>query len=52
MNKKSKELNKQMSKALWASHTRLLNQALKQDVEVPCPEKLRELYPDFTDKQI
>ena len=52
MNKKSKELNKQMSKALWDSHTRLLDQALKQDVEVTCPEKLREMYPDFTDKQI
>ena len=52
MNKKSRELNKQMSKALWDSHTRLLDQALKQDVEVTCPEKLREMYPDFTDKQI
>ena len=52
MNKKSKELNKQMSKALWDSHTRLLDQALAQRVEVTCPEKLREMYPDFTDLQI
>ena len=52
MNKKSRELNKQMSKALWDSHTRLLDQALNQRVEVTCPEKLREMYPDFTDKQI
>ena len=52
MNKKSKELNKQMSKALWDSHTRLLDQALNQRVEVTCPEKLREMYPDFTDLQI
>ena len=52
MNKKSKELNKQMSKALWDSHTRLLDQALAQRVEVTCPEKLREMYPDFSDEQI
>ena len=52
MNKKSKELNKQMSKALWDSHTRLLDNALAQKPEVTCPEKLREMYPDFTDLQI
>ena len=52
MNKKSKELNKQMSKAVRDSHTRMLDNALKQEVEVTCPEKLREMYPDFTDKQI
>ena len=52
MNKKSKELNKQMTKAITASHNRLLNQALSQRVEVTCPEKLRDMYPEFTDKQI
>ena len=52
MNKKSKELNKQMSKALWDSHTRMLDNALSQRPEVTDPEKLREMYPDFTDKQI
>ena len=52
MNKKSRELNKQMSKALWDSHTRLLDNALAQRVEVTCPDKLREMYPDFTDLQI
>ena len=52
MNKKSKELNKQMSKALCDSHTRMLDNALNQDVEVTCPDKLREMYPDFTDLQI
>ena len=52
MNKKSREINKQMSKALWDSHTRLLDQALAQRVEVTSHEKLREMYPDFTDKQI
>ena len=52
MNKKSKELNKQMTKAVRDSHTRMLNQALAQEVEVTDPAKLRDMYPDFTDKQI
>ena len=52
MNKKSKELNKQMSKAVRDSHQRMLDQALNQRVEVTDPVKLREMYPDFTDKQI
>lgn len=52
MNKKSRELNKQMSKALWDSHSRMLDNALNQRVEVTDPVKLREMYPDFTDEQI
>ena len=52
MNKKSRELNKQMSKALWNSHQRMLDNALNQKVEVTDPVKLREMYPDFTDEQI
>ena len=52
MNKKSRELNKQMTKAVRDSHTRMLDNALKQEVEVTCPEKLRDMYPEFTDKQI
>lgn len=52
MNKKSRELNKQMTKAVTDSHTRMLDRALAQKVEVTCPEKLREMYPDFTDEQI
>ena len=52
MNKKSRELNKQMSKALTESHQRMLDNALNQRVEVTDPVKLREMYPDFTDKQI
>ena len=52
MNKKSRELNKQMSKAVWDSHVRMLDNALAQKPEVTCHEKLREMYPDFTDKQI
>ena len=52
MNKKSKELNKQMTKAVWDSHTRMLDNALNQKVEVTDPVKLREMYPDFTDEQV
>ena len=52
MNKKSRELNKQMSKALWNSHQRMLDNALNQKVEVTDPVKLREMYPDFTDEQV
>ncbi len=52
MNKKSKELNKQMTKAVRDSHQRMLDNALNQKVEVTCPKKLREMYPNFTDKQI
>ena len=52
MNKKSRELNKQMTKAVRNSHTRMLDRALAQKVEVTCPEKLREMYPDFTDEQV
>ena len=52
MNKKSRELNKQMSKALTDSHTRMLDRALAQRVEVTDPQKLREMYPDFTDEQV
>ena len=52
MNKKSRELNKQMTKAVRDSHTRMLDNALKQEVEVTDPVKLREMYPDFTDEQV
>ena len=52
MNKKSREINKRMSKALTDSHTRMLDNALNQRVEVTCPQKLREMYPDFTDEQV
>ena len=52
MNKKVKALKKAMNKALHNSHSRLLDTALNQKVEVTCPEKLREMYPDFTDLQI
>ena len=52
MNKKSRELNKQMSKAVRDSHQRMLDNALNQKVEVTDPVKLREMYPCMTDKQI
>ena len=52
MNKKSKELNKQMSKAVRNSHQRMLDNALNQKPEVTDPAKLREMYPNFTDEQI
>ena len=52
MNKKVKALKKAMNKALHDSHSRLLDNALNQRVEVTCPEKLRGMYPDFTDLQI
>ena len=52
MNKKSRELNKQMSKAVRDSHQRMLDNALRQEVEVTDPVKLREMYPYMTDKQI
>ena len=52
MNQKVKEIKKAMSKAITQSHQRMLDNALAQRVEVTCPEKLREMYPDFTDKQI
>jgi hypothetical protein len=52
MNKKVKALKKAMNKALHDSHSRLLDTALNQRVEVTCPEKLRGMYPDFTDLQI
>ena len=52
MNKKSKEIAKAMNIALHDSHSRMLDNALNQRVEVTCPQKLREMYPDFTDLQI
>jgi len=52
MNKKSKEIAKAMNIALHDSHSRMLDNALNQRVEVTCPDKLREMYPDFTDLQI
>ena len=52
MNKKSKELNKQMTKAVRDSHVRMLDNALNQKPEVTDPVKLREMYPNFTDEQI
>ena len=52
MNKKVKALKKAMNKALHDSHSRLLDNALAQRVEVTDPVKLREMYPDFTDLQI
>jgi len=52
MNKKSKEIAKAMNKALHDSHSRMLDNALNQKVEVTCPEKLRGMYPEMTDKQI
>ena len=52
MNKKSKEIAKAMNIALHDSHSRMLDNALNQRVEVTCPEKLREMHPDFTDEQI
>ena len=52
MNKKVKALKKAMNKALHDSHSRLLDTALNQRVEVTDPVKLRDMYPDFTDLQI
>lgn len=52
MNKKAKALKKAMNKAVTDSHQRMLDNALNQRVEVTCPEKLREMYPDFTDEQV
>ena len=52
MNKKSKAIIKRMNKAVRDSHQRMLDNALNQKVEVTDPVKLREMYPDFTDKQI
>ena len=52
MNQKVKEIKKAMSKAITQSHQRMLDNALAQRVEVTCPEKLREMYPDFTDEQV
>ncbi len=52
MNKKSKAIIKRMNKAVRDSHQRMLDNALRQKVEVTDPVKLREMYPDFTDEQI
>ena len=52
MNKKIKAIKKAMNKALHNSHSRLLDTALNQRVEVTDPVKLREMYPDFTDLQV
>ncbi len=52
MNKKVKALKKAMNKALHDSHSRLLDNALNQRVEITDVNKLREMYPDFTDLQI
>lgn len=52
MNKKVKEIKKAMNKAITQSHQRMLDNALNQKVEVTCPEKLRGMYPEMTDKQI
>ena len=52
MSKKAQALKKAMNKAVIDSHQRLLDNALAQKPEVTCPDKLREMYPDFTDLQI
>ena len=52
MNKKSKELNKQMTKAVRDSHQRMLDNALAQEPNPTCHEKLREMYPDWEDHRI
>ena len=52
MNKKIKAIKKAMNKALHDSHSRMLDNALNQRVEVTDPSKLRDMYPDFTDLQI
>ena len=52
MNKKIKAIAKAMNIALHDSHSRMLDNALNQRVEVTCPEKLREIHPEFTDEQI
>ena len=52
MKQKSKQIIRKMNKAVADSHNRLLNQALKQKVEVTDPEKLRGMYPEMTDNQI
>lgn len=52
MKQKSKEIIRKMNKAVADSHERLLNQALKQKVEVTDHEKLKQKYPSFTDHQI
>ena len=45
-------LSKQTNIAVYKSHERMLNNALRQKTEVTCPEKLREMYPYMTDHQI
>ena len=50
--KRKSALQRAISQQLINSHQRMLDQALNQRVEVTCPEKLRGMYPDFTDLQI
>jgi len=50
-NRKS-ALQRAISQQLTNSHQRMLDNALNQRVEVTCPEKLREMHPEFTDEQI
>lgn len=45
-------LRRRINTQVRNSHKRMLNQALKQRVEVTDPSKLREMYPEFTDLQI
>ena len=45
-------LSRAVNQQLHNSHSRMLENALNQSVEETCPVKLREMYPDFTDKQI
>ena len=49
---KQSPIRQAISRQLHNSHTRMLDNALKQEVEVTCPKKLRDMYPDFTDEQI
>lgn len=45
-------LRRRINTQVHNSHKRMLDNALNQKVEVTCPEKLREMYPYMTDKQI
>jgi CRISPR/Cas system-associated protein Cas10 (large subunit of type III CRISPR-Cas system) len=45
-------LSKQTNIAVYKSHERLLNNALRQKTETTCPVKLRGMHPSFTDHQI
>ena len=45
-------LSKRTNIAVYKSHERMLDNALRQKTEVTCPEKLRGMYPYMTDHQI